>query len=60
MQTLTQRLRFTVPIALVALLSLTFFGCQSMSKTGQGAVVGAGAGAVVGGVIGKATGKKQG
>jgi outer membrane protein OmpA-like peptidoglycan-associated protein len=50
------RLRLTMPIALVALLSLTFFGCQNMSKTGQGAAVGAGAGAVVGGVIGKATG----
>ncbi len=49
-------LRLAVPIALVALLSLTFFGCQNMSKTGQGAAVGAGAGAVVGGVIGKATG----
>lgn len=50
------KLRLAVPIALVALLSLTFFGCQNMSKTGQGAAVGAGAGAVVGGVIGKATG----
>lgn len=49
-------LRLTVPIALVALMSLTFLSCQSMSRTGQGAAVGAGAGAVVGGVIGKATG----
>lgn len=49
-------LRLAMPIALVALLSLTFFGCQNMSRTGQGAAVGAGAGAVVGGVIGKATG----
>ena len=56
MTTLLNRLRLTMPVALLALLTLTFFGCQNMSKTGQGAVVGAGAGAVVGGVIGKATG----
>jgi len=36
-----------------------FFGlvsCASMSKTGQGALIGAGGGAVVGGLIGKAAG----
>lgn len=56
MNTLSNRLRLTVPLAVLAMLTLTLFGCQSLSKTGQGAVVGAGAGAVVGGVIGKATG----
>lgn len=45
-----------MPVALVALLSLTFLGCQNMSQTGKGATIGAGAGAVVGGIIGKATG----
>lgn len=56
MTTLFQRLRVTVPLAVIALLGLTLFGCQSMSETGKGAVIGAGAGGVVGGIIGKATG----
>lgn len=56
MTRLAQRLRMTVPLAVIALLGLSFFGCQSMSNTGKGAVIGAGAGGVIGGVIGKATG----
>ncbi len=56
MQTLLQRFRFILPLVVLAFAGMTFVGCQNMSKTGQGAVVGAGAGAVVGGIIGKATG----
>ena len=56
MNILSQRLRATVPVAVLALLGLTLFGCQNMSNTGKGAVIGAGAGGVVGGIIGKATG----
>ncbi|NNF58755.1 MAG: OmpA family protein [Rhodothermaceae bacterium] len=56
MHTLFKRFRFILPLAILALVGMTTAGCQNMSKTGQGAVVGAGAGAVVGGIIGKATG----
>ena len=56
MTILSHRLRLTVPLAVIALLGLTFLGCQGMSNTGKGAVIGAGAGGVVGGIIGKATG----
>ena len=40
----------------VALILLTGAGCSSMSKSQQGAVIGAGAGGVVGAVIGHAAG----
>ena len=33
--------------------SMSFVGCQSLSKTEKGAAIGAGAGAVIGGVVGK-------
>ncbi len=56
MHTLFHRFRLVLPLAVLAMLGMTVVGCQNMSKTGQGAVVGAGAGAVVGGIIGKATG----
>ncbi|MDX1530985.1 MAG: YMGG-like glycine zipper-containing protein, partial [Rhodothermales bacterium] len=53
---MTTPLRLSVPVLVLALLGLTAGGCQNMSQTGKGAVIGAGTGAVVGGVIGKATG----
>ncbi len=56
MNTLFHRFRLVLPLLALALVGLTAVGCQNMSKTGEGAVVGAGAGAVVGGIIGKATG----
>lgn len=56
MQKLPHHLRLAAPMLVLALVSMTLFGCQNMSRTGQGAAVGAGAGAVIGGVIGKATG----
>ncbi len=56
MTNLFRILRSGAPLLAVLLLAFTFAGCSSMSKSGQGAVIGAGTGAVVGGVIGKATG----
>jgi len=47
-------LRPSAALAVVAVLALT--GCQSLSSTQEGAVIGAGAGAVIGGVIGNQTG----
>jgi outer membrane protein OmpA-like peptidoglycan-associated protein len=44
-----------LPLAFLLLFSLSQTGC-GMSRTAQGAVIGAGSGAVVGGVIGRATG----
>jgi outer membrane protein OmpA-like peptidoglycan-associated protein len=51
-------IRFIMPLALVAMLMMSFTttGCADWSRAGQGAAVGAGAGAVVGGAIGRATG----
>jgi outer membrane protein OmpA-like peptidoglycan-associated protein len=40
----------------VAALLFGMVGCASMSKTGQGAIIGAAGGAVVGGVVGKIAG----
>ncbi|MEX0747135.1 MAG: OmpA family protein [Rhodothermales bacterium] len=40
-------------LAGILLASMTTVGCKSLSKTEQGAVIGAGAGAVIGGVVGK-------
>ncbi|CAN5632916.1 OmpA family protein [soil metagenome] len=50
--------RWSFLLLLLPLLGITFFqmGCAGMSRTGQGAVIGAGSGAVVGGIIGRATG----
>ena len=52
----TLHFRAIVPMAFILLGSMTAMGCQSMSKTGQGAVVGGTAGTLIGGIIGKATG----
>jgi outer membrane protein OmpA-like peptidoglycan-associated protein len=40
-------------LAVMLLASMTTVGCQSLSRTEKGAVIGAGAGAVIGGVVGK-------
>lgn len=45
------------PLLMIFSLSLSLVGCANMSKTGKGAIIGAGAGATVGAIIGKATGK---
>ena len=44
---------FVYALAAILLASMTTIGCQSLSKTEKGAVIGAGAGAVIGGVVGK-------
>jgi len=41
---------------MIVLFAFFLSGCASMTKTQEGAVIGAGAGAVLGGVIGNATG----
>lgn len=43
----------TYMLAGLLLAAMTFTGCQSLSKTEKGAVIGAGAGAVIGGVVGE-------
>lgn len=49
-----QSKRFTVlMLAGLMLASMSFVGCQSLSRTEKGAAIGAGAGAVIGGVVGK-------
>lgn len=53
------RFRFraaVLPLAALLALTIAQAGCSGMSRTGRGAVIGAGSGAVVGGVIGRATG----
>lgn len=40
-------------LAVMLLASMTTVGCQSLSRTEKGAVIGAGTGAVIGGVVGK-------
>ena len=52
LQKLTQR-GMIYALAAILLASMTTVGCQSLSKTEKGAVIGAGAGAVIGGVVGK-------
>ena len=52
LQKITQR-GMIYALAGILLASMTTVGCQSLSKTEKGAVIGAGAGAVIGGVVGK-------
>lgn len=52
LQRMTQR-GATYILAGLLLAAMTFTGCQSLSKTEKGAVIGAGAGAVIGGVVGE-------
>ncbi len=57
MKTLRSQTIHLTPFLLMLTFSLTLMGCANMSKTGKGAIIGAGAGAAVGTIIGKATGK---
>jgi outer membrane protein OmpA-like peptidoglycan-associated protein len=49
-------MRKVIAGSIVALLVIGLSGCASMSKTGQGAIIGGAAGTVLGGVIGRAAG----
>lgn len=49
-------MRKVIAGSIVALLVIGLGGCASMSKTGQGAIIGGAAGTVLGGVIGRAAG----
>ena len=57
MKTINTYIKKSTPFLLLLTFSLTLMGCANMSKTGKGAIIGAGAGAAVGTIIGKATGK---